>query len=159
MMIKGISSTLIWICFLQWWSRDLLYFDNLELKWWPRGSLLCQSGFAFCNDDQRDLLYFDNLELKWWSRGSPLPQFGVAMSPVKSQNSELVFNWWVLSSPTIFEMCNFHLLTLDLNFIKKSLTFNFWNLKVLKLLFQILGLWILEIFIWNLELKIWNFEH
>ena len=88
------------------------------------------------------------------------------MSPAKSQDSELDFNWW-LSGPTIFEMCDFHLLTLDLNFIKKSLidkrfffweTFNFWNLEVLKFLFQILRLWNLRIFTWNLEPKIWNFE-
>ena len=35
-------------------------------------------------------------------------------------------------------------------------TFDFWNLEVLKFLFQILRLWNLEIFTWNLELKIWK---
>ena len=52
-MIKGISSTSIWLQNDD--QRDLLYFDNLELKWWSKGSPLPQFG--------KDLLYFDNLEL------------------------------------------------------------------------------------------------
>ena len=73
MMIKGISSTLIWL-----WNndqRDLLYFD-LEWECRSKGSPLLRSGMEMLikgisstlillwNDDQRDLLYFDNLELK-----------------------------------------------------------------------------------------------
>ena len=86
-LIKGISSTLIWngmmikgifSTLIIWnWNddqRDLLYFDNLELKWWSMGSPLVRSssemmvkGISFTsiwngNVDQRDLLYFD---LEW----------------------------------------------------------------------------------------------
>ena len=74
----------------------------------------------------------------------------------------------------------FYLLLLDLNFIKKILidkrfffweTFDFWNLEVLKFLFQILRLWTWKLFleIWNLKFEIlsikilkirsWNFDH
>ena len=83
-MIKGVSSTLIWL--------------------W--------------NDDQRDFLYFD-----------------LGLLFAKSQNLELDFNWWLLHCPNISDMCDFHLLILDFNFIKKSLidkrfffweTFDFW---------------------------------
>ena len=187
-MVKRISSTLIWLQNDD--QRGLLYFDNLELKWWSKGSPLHRSGFGVMIkrisstliiwnwiDDQRDLLYFDNLELKWWSRGFPLPQSGFGMMikgisstsiwlwdddqrdllyldldffSTKSQNFKLDFNWQVLHGRTVFEMCDFHLLTLDLNFVKKSLinirfffweTFDLWNLEVLKFLFQILRLW------------------
>ena len=169
-MIKRISSTLIiwnWIDD----QRDLLYFDNLELKWWSRGFPLPQSGFGMMikgisstsiwlwDDDQRDLLYLD---LDFFS--------------TKSQNFKLDFNWQVLHGRTVFEMCDFHLLTLDLNFVKKSLinirfffweTFDLWNLEVLKFLFQILRLWNLEIFYLKFEIlslrilkiKAWNFDH
>ena len=65
---------------------------------------------------------------------------------------ELNFNWWVLHDPTVFEMCDFHLLILDLKFIKK--TFDFWNFEVLKFLFRILRLWKFEILNWNLEFEI-----
>ena len=141
---------------LRWWSKVLIYFDNLELLMSIKGPPLLRSGML--RWWLKALFYFDNLELLMSIKGPPLLRSGVAMSPTKSQDSELDFNWWVLSGPTIFEMCDFHLLTLDLNFIKKILTFNLWNLEALKFLFQILGLWNLEIFIWNLELKIWNFE-
>ena len=73
-------------------------------------------------------------------------------------------------------MCDFHLLTLDLNFIKKILidkrfsfweTFNFWNLEVLNFLFQILRLCNLEIVYLKskilsfriLKIKAWNFDN
>ena len=141
---------------LRWWSKVLVYFDNLELLMSIKGPPLLRS--EMLRWWLKALFYFDNLELLMSIKGPPLLRSGVAMSPTKSQDSELDFNWWVLSGPTIFEMCDFHLLTLDLNFIKKILTFNLWNLEALKFLFQILGLWNLEIFIWNLELKIWNFE-
>ena len=154
MMIKG--SLLLRSGMLRWWSKVLFYFDNLELLMSIKGPPLLR--FGMLRWWSKVLFYFDNLELMMLIKGPPLLWSRVAMSPAKSQDSELDFNWWVLSGPTIFEMCDFHLLALDLNFIKKSLTFDFWNLEVLKFLFQILGLWNLEIFIWNLELKIWNFE-
>ena len=82
----------------------------------------------------------------------------------------------MLHGCTISETCDFHLLTLDLNFVKKSLinkrfffweTFDLWNLEVLKFLFQILRLWKLEIFYLKseilslriLKIKAWNFDH
>ena len=122
MMIKGISFTSIWLQNDD--QRNLLYFDNLELKWWSRGSPLPQSGFAFWNDDQGDFLYL-NLDLLY----------------AKSWNFKLDFNWQVLHCCTIFEMSDFYLLILDLNFIKISLidkilsfekhlifeTMKFWN--------------------------------
>ena len=56
----------------------------------------------------------------------------------KSQNLELVSNWWVLCCSLVFffffffflEMCDFHLPLLDLNFIDKTLIdrrFYFWE--------------------------------
>ena len=105
--------------------------------------------------------------LKWLSKVFFYFDLNLELLPAKSQNLELDFNWWVLRDPTVSEIRDFHLLTLDLNFIKKSLidkrfffweTFDFWNLEVLKFLFQILRFWNLEIFTWNLKLKIWNFE-
>ena len=76
------------------------------------------------NDDQGDLLYL-NLSLIF----------------AKSQNFKLDFNWQVFHDHTVSKMCDFHLLTLDLNFAKKSLinkrfffweTFDFWNFEVFK---------------------------
>ena len=82
----------------------------------------------------------------------------------------------MLHGCTVSEMCDFHLLTLDLNFIKKILidkrfsfweTFNFWNLEVLNFLFQILRLCNLEIVYFKskilsfriLKIKAWNFDN
>ena len=154
MTIKG--SLLLRSGMLRWWSKVLFYFDNLELLMSIKGPPFLR--FGMLRWWSKVLFYFDNLELMMLIKGPPLLWSGVAMSPAKSKDLELDFNWWVLSGPTVFEICDFHLLILDSNFIKKILTFNFWNLEVLKFLFQILGLWNLEIFIWNLELKIWNFE-
>ena len=148
-MIKVISSTLI----IWNWDDDqrgLLYL-NLALGMSIKGisSTLIWNGMMIkgisstliiwnWNDDQGDLLYLD-LDLDLFS--------------TKSQNFKLDFNWQVLHGRTISEMCDFHLLTLDLNFVKKSLinkrsffweTFDLWNLEDLKFLFQILRLWNLE---------------
>ena len=158
-MIKRISSTLI----IWNWDADqggLLYL-NLALGMSIKGisSTLIWNGMMIkgisstliiwnWNDDQGDLLYLD-LDLDLLS--------------TKSQNFKLDFNWQVLHGHTISEMCDFHLLTLDLNFVKKSLinkrsffweTFDLWNLEDLKFLFQILRLWNLE----NCLFEIWNFE-
>ena len=141
MMIKGISTTLI----IWNWNddqRDLLYFDNLELKWWSKGSPLLQSSSKMMvkgisttliwngnvdqrdllyfdlewNDDQRDLFYFDNLELKWWSKGSPLlwSGFGTMIKrdflyfdlewECQSKGSPLLqygMKWWLKGSPLL----------------------------------------------------------
>ena len=73
----------------------------------------------------------------------------------------------MLCGPIAFGMCDFQLVILDLNFVKKSLidkrfyfweTFDFWNLEILKLTFKIfetLKLWDFEL---KFELEIWNFE-
>ena len=72
----------------------------------------------------------------------------------------------MLRGPTVFEMCDFHLLILDLNFIKKSLidkrfffweTFDFWNLEVFEIFISNFETMELR----NLDLKFgtWNFEN
>ena len=72
----------------------------------------------------------------------------------------------MLRGPTVFEMCDFHLLILDFNFIKKSLidkrfffweTFDFWNLEVFEIFISNFETMELR----NLDLKFgtWNFEN
>ena len=171
MTIKG--PLLLWSR-MEWQSKFLFCFDvdqrsSFTLIWdsWNVDQRSFSTSIWNCwNDNQRSssTLIWNGMTIK----GPLLIWFGIAMLPVKSQELELDFNWKVLCGPTVFEMCDFHLLILDLNFIKKSLidkrfffweTFDFWYLEVLKFLFQILRLWNLEILTWNLKfwaLKFWK---
>ena len=140
--------------------KGLLYFNLKLLKWqskvfftsiWTTEmSIKCVLYFWIVEMSIKGLLYF-NLELL----------------SVKSQNLGLDFKCWVhrcsIALGWVIFICSF----LILNFIKKFLidkrfyfweTFDFWNLEVLKLTFNILRLWNFEILNWNLDLEIWNFE-
>ena len=86
--------------------------------------------------------------------------------PAKSQNLGLDFIWWGLCCSIVFEMCDFHLFLLDLDFtflskklwlifVVKDFNFETQNLK--------LGIWNLRLKIcnlrfWDLKLEIWTLK-
>ena len=91
----------------------------------------------------------------------------------KSQNLELVSNWWVFCCSLFFFffflkcvifIYPFLIWTLSRKlWLKKDFIFEkhliFWSLEVLKLKFKILRLWKLKLWdlkIWNLKLGLWN---
>ena len=146
--------------------KGLLYFD---LDCWngdQRASLLrsrllkCRSnGFStsiWTVEMVIEGLFYFNLEWSWnGDQRAFLLQSGLL--PAKSQNLGLDFKWWELCCSLVFEMRDFHLSLLDLNFfifIKKSLIDFCGFLK--KFLFLKLEAWNWKLEILNL--KLWNFE-